>query len=60
MILPVDGTINTLTDLQMLSGKVKNYMKDTPICSSSHWIYAPNGGLITVLLKLTEIVEKQQ
>lgn len=56
----LDGILNTLTDLNMIEGKVKNYMKDTHICSSSYWMYAPNGGLLEVLPKLTEVIEKDQ
>lgn len=56
----LDGVINTLTDLDMISGKVKNYMKDTHICTTSYWLYAPRGGLLEVMPKLTEVVEKEQ
>lgn len=55
-----DGIINTLTDLEMLPGKVKNYMKNTHICHSSYWRYAPQGGLLEVIPKLTEVISKNQ
>lgn len=56
----VEGILNTLTGLDMLHGRVKDYMKDTSICSSSHWMYAPTGGLLEVIPKLTEMVKKGQ
>lgn len=56
----LDGILNTLRDLKMLDGKVKNYMKNTSVCSSSYWLYAPVGGLLEVSPKLTEEVDKGQ
>ena len=35
-------------------------MKNTSICSSSYWLYAPVGGLLEVAPKLTEEVDKGQ
>lgn len=56
----LDGLINTLKGLKMLSGKVKNYMDNTVVCDSSFWVYSEVGGIVDVLPTLGKMVKKDE
>ena len=55
------GIINTLVHLEMIEGKVKDLItKNVTVCNSSYWIYSKSGGIVDVLPKLTDRIEKGQ
>lgn len=56
----LDGILNTLRYLKMIRGKVKDYIDDVVICDHSYWIYSKTGGIIDVVVKLADQVEKGQ
>lgn len=56
----LDGIINTLAGLKMINKEVRDYTGNSHICSSSHWIYSPDGGILDVPAKLAENVKKDQ
>ncbi|MCO4781363.1 MAG: succinylglutamate desuccinylase/aspartoacylase family protein [Candidatus Cloacimonetes bacterium] len=52
----LDGILNTLKYLNMISGEVEDLIEDSTICSKSYWIYTKRGGIIEVLPKLADRV----
>ena len=54
----LEGIINTLRHYDMMSGEVKNMVTDAIICDRSYWLYSTKGGIIDVLPKLADKVEK--
>lgn len=56
----LDGILNTMRHLKMLSGDVKDMIQDTTVCDHSFWIYANNGGIVDVLPKLADHVKEGQ
>ncbi|MCT4642962.1 MAG: M14 family metallopeptidase [Bacteriovoracaceae bacterium] len=56
----LDGIVNTLRHLKMLSGQVKDMVTDAYICDHSYWIYSKNGGIVDVNVKLADKVKKGQ
>ncbi len=54
------GVRNQLLDLQMLPGNVSCPSTKTILCERSFWTHTDEGGFLTVLPKLAEIVEKNQ
>lgn len=56
----LDGILNTMKYLKMISGRVKNMATNATICDHSYWIYSTKGGIVDVLPALTEKVKKNQ
>ncbi len=57
----LEGIKNTLVHLEMLEGEVKDLVtKDVTVCNSSYWIYSKSGGIVDVLPKLTDRINKGQ
>jgi predicted deacylase len=53
----LEGILNTMRGLKMISGEVLDLPRGTFICHSSHWIYTQTGGIVDVGVKLTQVVE---
>jgi predicted deacylase len=56
----LDGILNTMRYLGMISGEVKDMVTDAYICDNSYWIYSTKGGIIDVLPSLADEVKKNE
>ena len=56
----LDGIKNTMAFHKMLDVEVKDLMSDAVVCDKSYWIYSTKGGIVDVLPKLADKVEKGQ
>ncbi len=56
----LDGILNTLRYFKMIEGEVHDLITDTIVCDKSYWIYSTKGGIVDVLPKLADKVEKGQ
>lgn len=56
----LDGILNTMRYLNMISGEVKDMVTDAHVCDHSYWIYSHRGGIVDVLPKLADEVNKNQ
>ncbi len=54
------GIHNLLGYLNMTDSEVEEISASTVICKRSYWIYSDTGGLIAVLPKVTDVIEKGQ
>lgn len=52
------GVHNVLSYLEMIDDSIISPKEPTVICKKSYWIYTDIGGLLTVHVNLTDIVEK--
>lgn len=52
------GIKNTLIFLDMIAGEVENHISEAVVCDHSYWIYSNCGGIVDVLPKLADKVEK--
>lgn len=52
------GLYNALYQLKMLDGEIITAKQDAALCSNSYWLYTDMGGILTVLPKVTKIIEK--
>jgi len=52
------GLNNALFQLKMLEGEVVIPKREAALCSHSYWLYADMGGILTVIPKVTKVVEK--
>lgn len=56
----LEGILNTLRYLEMLSGEVKDMIKSATVCDHSYWIYSKKGGIVDVMPNLADQVTKGQ
>lgn len=56
----LDGILNTLRYFKMLEGEVHDLITNATVCDKSYWIYSTKGGIVDVLPKLADKVEKGQ
>lgn len=56
----LDGILNTMRHFQMIEGDVKDMIADATICDNSYWIYSKKGGIVDVLPRLADTIEKGQ
>ena len=57
----LNGIQNVLTDLQMLPGDISPYDDDdleTTVCDGSFWIYTDEGGILSVLPALGDVINE--
>jgi len=54
------GIRNVIHHLKMLPGPLLCPIKQTTLCSRSYWLYTDEGGILRVLPKITERVQKGQ
>lgn len=51
------GVRNVLYDLGMLEGQVKHTVETTRVCLTSNWWYTDEGGILTVIPEVGQVVE---
>jgi predicted deacylase len=56
----VVGIHNALCHLNMIDAEIQPLENNTVMCKKSYWLYADQGGLLTVYAKLTERIGKGQ
>lgn len=56
----IAGIQNTLKFLKMIQGNKERSKKKPIICKDSYWMYTESGGVLAVMVKLTEKVKKDQ
>jgi predicted deacylase len=54
----VDGILNTLAWLEMMSSPAKDEPDAAIVCKKSYWIYTTQGGLLDIPVELKQQVEK--
>ena len=54
----LEGIINTLRYLDMLEGEVQDLVTDATVCDRSYWIHSNRGGIVDVLPKLEDKINK--
>ena len=56
----LEGILNTMKFLKMIEGEVQDLVADAVICDESYWINSTRGGVVDVLIGLTDTVKKDQ
>ena len=52
------GVYNAIYQLDMLEGEIVPPKIKAALCSHSYWLYTDKGGILTVIPKITKVVEK--
>jgi predicted deacylase len=56
----LEGILNTLRYLNMLTGNVKDMVTNATICDHSYWIHSNKGGIVDVIPKLADEIKEGQ
>lgn len=57
----LEGIVNTMKHYGMIEGEVRDLVsEETTVCDHSYWIYSKKGGIVDVLPKLADSVQKGQ
>lgn len=54
----LDGILNTMRFLNMISGEVKDMVTDAVVVDQSYWIYSSRGGVVDVFPNLAQKIQK--